>query len=162
MTDHEKPAERGLDGLPDFVRLAAEHRDDSPKTPEGQRRDGFPYEPGWRPGSAETSRAAALSIRSAAPTMLAAVTELLTECPASPEQLQAKLAARGTKALLTSVRARVCQLHKQGRVVDTGERGMGESGTAKVVIWRLATPEEFSLFLARRAAEAEHGERPHG
>lgn len=125
--------------------------------------DLFPNAPGWRASAhGETSRQAAEAMRFKAPKMLDRVTALLAEGPASPEQLHAKLKRQGVSALLTSVRARVCQLHKQGRVVDSGARGLGESGNCKVIVWRLSTPDELSLNLARRAAEAEHGEAPHG
>ncbi len=123
----------------------------------------FPQEPGWREGRhSDTSKAAAKQVTPRAPTMLQLIADLLAEGPASPEQLHAKLRSRGERSLLTSVRARVCQLHKSGRVIDSGARGIGESGTAKVVIWRLASAEELSMFLARKAVEGEKGEHPHG
>ena len=101
----------------------------------------YPHEPGWR--DQETSRAAAAFVRPGAKTMIELVLQLLEEeGPASPEQLHAKLTARGVRSLLNSVRARVCQLHKQGWLVDTGDRALGESGRAKVIIWRLLTPQE--------------------
>jgi hypothetical protein len=87
--------------------------------------------------------------------MLDRVRDLLAEEPASPEQLHAKLASAGVKSLLTSIRARVCQLHKLGEVVDSGRRGIGESGTAKVVVWRLATPAEQAAFRTTREAGNE-------
>ena len=125
--------------------------------------DHFPAAPGWRASAhGETSRQAAEGQRLKAPRMLDLVTGLLAEGPASPEQLHAKLKGQGVSALLTSVRARVCQLHKQGRVVDSGARGLGESGSCKVIVWRLSTPAEMSLHLARAAVAAEHGETPHG
>lgn len=125
---------------------------------------GFPDEPGWRQGPhAETSRLAAEGQREKAPTMLARIVEsLAAEGEASPEQLHARLARQGVKSLLTSVRARVCQLNKLGRVVDSGKRGLGESGNCKVIVWRLSTADELSLFSARRAAADEHGEASHG
>lgn len=114
----------------------------------------FPHEPGWR--DQDTSRAAAALVRPKAPTMLARVLELLEEVgPASPEQLHAALSARGERALLTSIRARVCQLHKLGRLVDTGDRALGESGHAKVIVWRLLTPEEQAV--SSPATEGKEG-----
>lgn len=114
---------------------------------------GFPHQPGWRASAhGETSREAAIAQREKAPKMLDRVRELLAEGPASPEQLHAKLAGRGVKSLLTSVRARVCQLHKLGEVVDSGARGMGESGTVRVIVWRLATPAERATLAAKQEA----------
>ncbi len=125
--------------------------------------DHFPHSPGWRASAhGETSRLAAEGQRLKAPRMLDRLTALLTEGPASPEELHAELKRQGVTAPLTSVRARVCQLHKQGRVVDSGARGLGESGSCKVIVWRLSTPDELSLHLARKAADAEHGEASHG
>lgn len=101
----------------------------------------YPHEPGWR--DQDTSRAAAALVQPGAKTMIELVLQLLEEeGPASPEQLHAKLTERGVRSLLNSVRARVCQLHKQGWLVDTGERALGESGRAKVIVWRLLTPQE--------------------
>jgi hypothetical protein len=162
MTDHEKPAERALDGLSGVVQLAAEHSEDSPKPGHGQRLTGYPFQPAARFGATGgTSEAARDRVRAGAPKMLDRIVDLLAEGNASPEQLHAKLKGRGVPSLLTSVRARVCQLNKQGRVCDSGTRGIGESGSCKVIVWRLSTPDELALFLARSAAEAEHGQCPH-
>ena len=108
----------------------------------------YPHEPGYK--DQDTSKAAATLVAPRAPALLAVIVDLLTEGPASPEQLHAKLAERGQRELLTSIRARVCQLHKQGRVTDTGLRGIGESGVAKVKIWRLTTPEERQLIIGEK------------
>ena len=110
----------------------------------------FPHEPSWRYGPhSQTSRAAALSVKVRAPGVMIVLAELLKEESASPEQLQAKLAERGRRVLLTSIRARVCQLHKLGRVVDSGARSLGESGHREVIVWRLTTAEELASFQAR-------------
>lgn len=107
----------------------------------------YPHQPGWRAqATSETSREAALAVRAKAKPMMALIEELLAEGPASPEQLHARLSENGSRVLLTSVRARVCQLHKLGRVVDTGRRSLGESLRAKVIVWRLATSAERAAF----------------
>lgn len=116
----------------------------------------FPHAPGWRSQAVgETSREAAIAQRARAPKMMERVLDLLEQGPASPEQLHAKLTEDGEYVLLTSVRARVCQLHKLGRVVDSGARGLGESRRARVIIWRLATPAEFAAFQAAKEAADE-------
>ena len=113
----------------------------------------FPHEPGWRSGPhSQTSRAAARSIRVRTPGMMGVLAELLKEGPASPEKLQAKLADRGRKELLTSIRARVCQLHKLGRVVDSGARSLGESGHREVIVWRLTTADEHKAAMEQSGA----------
>lgn len=142
---------------------------ENPKTRQAAHGDGerldlfdrsgaYPAAPGWRQSATgETSREAAEAIRAKAPRMLDRVRELLAEGPASPEQLHAKLARAGVPTLLTSVRARVCQLRAMGEVCDSGARGKGESNRAKVIVWRLTTPDERSHAAAMRAMEAEKG-----
>ena len=111
----------------------------------------YPHEPGFK--DQDTSKAAGSLVAPGAPSMLAVIVALLAEGPASPEQLKAKLAERGREVLLTSIRARVCQLKQQGRVTDTGERGIGESGVARVKIWRLTTPAERQRILNERGRQ---------
>lgn len=113
---------------------------------------GYPDNPGWRAGSLETSRLAALDVALTAPRMMDRVLAVLETGPATPEEIHAALSSDGERVLLTSVRARVCQLHAQGRVKDTGERGLGESLRSKVIRWRLATAREYSEFVAAKAA----------
>ena len=163
MAANEEPAEPGLDGLSDCVRLAAEHTDDSPKTPEGQRRSGYPNQPGWRtgPNSATSQEAASAAAVHAGP-LKDRVLALLDVGPASPEELQAKFAALGERVLLNTVRARCSDLHALGRLRPSGTFARGESGKVRVIRWRLATADELSLFLARKAAEDENGENPRG
>lgn len=116
----------------------------------------YPQTPGWRPNSASTSKDAAMKVRPRAPAMILRVEDhLRAHGPASPEEITDAIAGPGERLLLTSIRARVCQLHKLGRVVDSGERGIGESLRAKVIKWRLATPEERALFIARKTSAAE-------
>jgi hypothetical protein len=125
--------------------------------------DLYPDAPGFRPDSAETSRQAAAIVAPGAGKMLDRIEAYIRATgPASPEEITDAIALPGERLLLTSVRARVCQLRALGRVVDSGERGLGESRRAKVIRWRVATPQELSLHLAREAADAEHGERSHG
>lgn len=108
----------------------------------------YPQEPGWRQSVTETSKAAALLQREKAQSMMARVEAMLADGPASCEQLHEKLSEDGERILLTSVRARVCQLHRLGRVRDSGGRALGESLRAKVVVWRLATADERTAFAA--------------
>ncbi len=112
----------------------------------------YPENPGWRAGSLETSRLAALDVAPTAPRMMDRVLAVLETGPATPEEIQAELSGDGERVLLNSVRARVCQLHAQGRVKDTGERGLGESQRSKAIRWRLATAHELSDFIAAKAA----------
>jgi hypothetical protein len=144
MTDNEKPAAIGRDGLPKIVRLAAEHINDSPKTGQGQRRDGYPFEPGWRSTAVgETSRAAAIASRPVAKKQADLCLEIIGERGhATPEQITAALAEQGHRVLLTSIRARCTGLHKQGVLRDSGNRGLGESLRCKVISWEIVPRPE--------------------
>jgi hypothetical protein len=117
---------------------------------------GYPLEPGVRPGTTgETAGEAAAFVARYSTGMCRDVLDLLSDGPATPEELQTKLQARREgRVLLTTVRARVCQLRAQGLVVDEGSRGMGESGKVRVIRWRLATPAETLAFLAMKEAAA--------
>lgn len=59
------------------------------------------------------------------------------------------------------VRPRLSECKALGRVVIDPERGVTGFGKP-CTIYRVATPEELSLFFARKAAESEHGEADHG
>lgn len=117
---------------------------------------GYPQEPGYRQSATgETSKAAALSVKPRAPTQCALVLEALAEGPATPEQITDRINRGGKRILLMSARPRCSQLVRLGKIVDSGERGIGEGG-CKAIRWRLATTNEQHLFNARKAAEAEH------
>lgn len=114
----------------------------------------YPDAPGFR--GTETSRAAAEYVAPTAARMLDRVESYLrANGPACPEEICAGIARPGERLLLNSVRARCTQLRAQGRLVDSGQRGKGESGKVRVIRWRCATPDELALHLARKAAEAE-------
>lgn len=116
---------------------------------------GFPDQPGWRKQAVgETSREAAIEQRKKAPTHLMMVRDELRNGPATCEELLTRLTERGVCILLTTVRARVCQLRALGEVVATDERGLGESGRCKVIRWRLATLAERTAFEAAKEAAA--------
>jgi hypothetical protein len=105
----------------------------------------YPKTPGWRPGALETSRLAAESVAPTAGRMMDRVEAYIRDHgPVSPEEITAGLVRPGERLLLTSVRARVCQLHKLGHLADAGrdKRGIGESGRVGVIRWRVTTPEE--------------------
>lgn len=103
----------------------------------------YPDDPGARRhATGGTSQAAAASVKPKAGAQAQAVLAMLADGPASPEELTTRLHRRGEPALLTSIRARCTQLHKLGLVADSGLRGLGESGRAKVIRWRLTSAEE--------------------
>lgn len=112
----------------------------------------YPEQPGCRAGSPQTSLLAALDAARTAPTAIALIVSKLASGPASPEELQAAIEGDGHRLLLTSVRARVTQLKRLGRVIDSGERGIGESLRSKVIRVRLTTALEMAEALARQAA----------
>ena len=106
----------------------------------------YPREPGWRSGpNSATSKAAAISATARAPGLVHVIAALLGEGPATPEEMTATLLARGNRQLLNTGRARCTQLHRLGRITASGTFGLGESGVAKAIRWRLCTPEELAL-----------------
>ncbi len=118
--------------------------------------------PRYRHGSADTSAAAARKVAERAPTHFALILKALESGPANPEALVRRIAAEGHSVLLMSIRPRCSQLAREmGRIIATPERARSEGG-CKSVVYRLATPGELSLFLARKAAEAEKGPDAHG
>jgi fatty acid-binding protein DegV len=121
----------------------------------------FPYVPGvWSHATGGTSQQAQKLVKASAPAVVKRVEAYIRDNgPASPEEITAAIQEAGERVLLTTVRARVCQLHKLGRVTDSGQRGLGESLRAKVIKWRIASDEELAMFAARKAAGAEHGAR---
>lgn len=119
---------------------------------------GYPDAPGWRSGPNEaTSREAAEIAGRRARPLLERVLALLDETPGTPEELTQRFARGGEVVLLNTIRARCSQLHALGRVVPSGTFGKGESGKTRAIRWRVATPGELSLFLARKAAADEKG-----
>lgn len=108
--------------------------------------------PRARRGSTSTSVAAAIDATKRAPTMTDLIWAIYQDGPHTPEEVHAKLSRNGERVLLTSVRARICGLHKAGRLANSGEKGLGESLRSKVVRWRMTTPQEFSEAQARREA----------
>ena len=114
--------------------------------------------PRARAGSAQTSVLAAIEVTPKAPSMTDRIWALYATGPHTPEEVLAKLEAEdGRRHLLTSVRARICGLHKGGRLRDSGERGLGESNKSKTVRWVARSPQEYAEWLAAKG-EAEGGQ----
>lgn len=163
MTRNEAPASRVSRAGSSVVHLSGETTETVAKIPsklnaQSAPRAGaeFPYDPATmtpraRSGSAQTSVLAAIEAKAKAAAMTQRIWGLLQEGPLTPEEAQAKLSESGERVLLNSVRARMCGLHKAGRVKDTGERGLGESQRAKAIRWRASTPQEYAAWLAARA-----------
>ena len=111
--------------------------------------------PRARAGSTQTSVLAAIEATAKAPNMTDRIWSIYQPGPHTPEEVHAKLeAVDGTRHLLTSVRARICGLHKGGRLRDSGERGLGESNRSKVVRWVARTDQQYAEWLAAKS-EAE-------
>lgn len=109
--------------------------------------------PRARTGSAHTAVAAAIDAGKSAPNMTDRIWEIYQTGPHTPEEVHEQLSREG-RILLTSVRARICGLHKAGRLIASGEKGLGESRRSKVIRWRVATPTELSEAIAKRDAAA--------
>jgi hypothetical protein len=111
--------------------------------------------PRARAGSTQTSVLAAVEVTPKAPNMTERIWSIYQTGPHTPEEVHAKLeAADERRHLLTSVRARICGLHKGGRLMDSGERGLGESLKSKTVRWVARTDQQFAEWLAAKG-EAE-------
>ena len=159
MDQTSEPANAGgADGLFDRVLTDKQERDEH--NPEAGR---YPHSPGWRrgPNNATSKAAAKLAGERAAP-LKERVLAMLSEAPATPEELVERFSLAGERVLLNTARARVSDLHALGRVCPSGTFGLGESGKARVIRWRAATAEEAAIAAARRAADAEPGERANG
>lgn len=116
--------------------------------------------PRARKGSPQTSVLAAIEATPKAPRMTDRIWPLTADGPLTPEEATARLQAEndsdgGGRVLLTSVRARINGLKKGGRLIDSGERGLGESNKSKAVRWRRTTPAEMSEALASEAAKKQ-------
>jgi len=70
----------------------------------------------------------------------------LVNGPATPEQISKAIGRH-----FTTVRPRISELARRGKVIATGQRGDGALG-GKSMIWRLATPSEIEAFEAVRMA----------
>ncbi|WP_426039467.1 hypothetical protein [Brevundimonas sp. DC300-4] len=101
--------------------------------------------------SAHTAVAAAIDAGKTAPTMIDRIWEIYLTGPHTPEEVHEKLSSEG-RILLTSVRARICGLHKAGRLIASGEKGLGESRRSKVIRWKIASPTQMSEAIAKRVA----------
>jgi hypothetical protein len=115
----------------------------------------YPQTPGAWAGSAQTAFDARDVVAKTAPKMLdRCESYIIKNGPASAEEVTEGIRLPGEHLLLTSVRARICQLHRLGRLKDSGERSLGESLRAKVVRWRASTPDELAAFLAKQEESA--------
>jgi hypothetical protein len=92
-------------------------------------------------------------IRPKAKTLRQHVLDEIEAQPGSPEQIHARLHDRGVKHLLTAIRPRCSELSRMGMVKDSGRRALGESQRCKSIVWEATSPDERSLFAARKAAE---------
>lgn len=104
----------------------------------------YPDGPGYRRqiDGGTTSRDAAKLVAPGAKGMAADVLAILKEHGAKcPEEITEIFARAGRRVLLTSVRARCTQLLRLGKIEDSGERGVGESGKSKVIRWRVVAEQ---------------------
>jgi len=109
--------------------------------------------PLWRRNATgETSRLAALAVARRTPTLRKRVLEILTEGPAIPETIFARMRAEGVRTVLTSIRPRCSELARMGLITDSGRREKGEGG-CRAIVWRITTDEEKRRFAERMAAE---------
>jgi predicted ArsR family transcriptional regulator len=91
----------------------------------------YPYAPGFKVEQPETSKQAAVAIKSRAELLRVLVLEKFRLGSATADEIAVKL----NESVLT-IRPRVAELHKQGKLVDTGVRRQNTSGHSATV-WRL-------------------------
>lgn len=114
----------------------------------------YPHDAAGHKGR-DTGIAAADLINKTLKPMRELVLEAFDAGPASPEQIAERLKRQGYDMWPMTVRCRVSDLGKLGRLVDTGQRATSMSGRAKSIVWRLATPAEHAQHLAREAVRQE-------
>jgi hypothetical protein len=83
--------------------------------------EGYPHSPGWKEDT--TSREAALEIEERADTIRAHVFAALTARSMTADEVASFL-----KESILTVRPRVTELYKDGRIFRTGERRLNRSG----------------------------------
>jgi predicted ArsR family transcriptional regulator len=113
----------------------------------------YPEGPGHK-GPSDTGPAAAVQVGRRVRFIRQGVLAALARGAATAEQISA-----GMDEHFMIVRARLSELRAQGLVTDTSERGRGALG-GKVIVWRLTTDDERSMFAVRKIAKDEKGS-PH-
>lgn len=91
----------------------------------------YPHAPGYKTVNPETSQQAATAVKSRAETLRELVLEKFRLGSATADEIATKL----NESVLT-IRPRVAELHKQGKLADTGVRRHNASGHSAAV-WRL-------------------------
>ncbi len=102
---------------------------------------------GWK-GAFDTGRTAAKVITPKRPRLWEQVLTVLANGPATPEQISHAIGRH-----FTTVRPRISELARLGRVIATDQRGDGALG-GQSVVWRLATPHEVAAFEAAKGGDA--------
>lgn len=114
--------------------------------------------PQWRRNATgETSEAAARYMAPKAPRLRDQVLAAIELQPATPEEIQARLKASGVHHLVSAIRPRCTELKGLGLICDSGQRGVGESGRCKSVVWRATTADERAAFAATAADASGQG-----
>jgi hypothetical protein len=92
----------------------------------------------WSTATGETSREAAVKARSVSSELCRTILAYIRENgPASPEELREALSPLGFSQLTNSYRARTSDMAHAGLLINSGERGLSESGS-RVIRWGLA------------------------
>lgn len=145
MTQGSKnPAGDG--GASNFDLLCRLDRTEVTQSPIETQSGRYPHGPGYKD---KAGRKTAEAIRAKVPGNRERVFAGVTEVPSTSEEVSDRIGMHWYR-----VRPRMTELHAMGRVIKTGEMGRGAlGGTANR--WRRATSEEFAIFNARKAVEAE-------
>jgi hypothetical protein len=118
----------------------------------------YPETPGWRQNTTgETAQEAARKVQSQAKTLEAMCLQIVEERPSTPDEAHRQIERRlGHPVPLYSVRPRFSGLKARGLIKDSGLR-RAPVGGCKAIVWAPTSPDERSLFAARRALETEKG-----
>ena len=93
----------------------------------------YPHTPGYQ--NTDTSRQAAEDISPAAPTLRGQVLYRISQ--AGDRGLTADEAAHILQEGILSIRPRVTELNRLGRIEDTGERRLNTISGKKAIVWRI-------------------------
>lgn len=105
-------------------------------------------------GTAEVA-ASLMNTSGRAKTLEQLVLELVTEAPATGEEMLDRLRQRGIRTVLYSVKPRFSALKAKGLCTDSGERGISESGKLRSVRWRATTAAERAAFALQVPQEGD-------
>ncbi len=137
MTSAKENRPGAVDGA-DFGMSSFDGADTSESTATEYNTQELPTPRSYTGATGGTSQAAAKAVKPISSATCLAILDYLRRFGASScEEVVEGLKLEGLSLLLNTARARICDLHKAGMLMDSGERSLGESGKCRVVRWRV-------------------------